>query len=181
MNLTLILGPMKSGKTLELISRISPLKFMPVKFALFQPVRNVRDNEVESRAGAVLFGQKIKNLKEILDHDLEIVGIDEVHMFLPEDIEAVEILLKKQVQVIVSGLDMDYKGKLFDTVSRLIELGPKEIIYKRSVCEKCLHYNGVYTQIFKNEDPVVAGLPPVVPDDGTYNYKPVCRECFVKS
>ena len=181
MHLTLILGPMKSGKTLELISRISPLKFMPVKFSLFQPLRNVRDEEVASRAGATLAGQKIQSLKEILNHDLEIVGIDEVHMFLPEDVEVVETLLKKQVKVIISGLDMDWKGKLFETVSRLIELGPQEIIYKRSVCEKCLKYNGIYTQIFKGNDPVVEGLPPVVPDDGTYQYKPVCRECFVKN
>ncbi len=180
MNLTLILGPMKSGKTLELISRISPLKFMPVKFALFQPIRNVRDADVESRVGAALAGKKVKSLKEILDFDLEIVGIDEAHMFLPEDIAAVERLLRRQTQVIVSGLDLDYKGKLFDTVSRLIELGPREIIYKRSVCEKCFKYNGVYTQIFKNDDPVVEGLPPVVPDDGTYQYKPVCRDCFAR-
>lgn len=171
---------MKSGKTLELISRVSPLKFMPVKFALFQPVKNVRDSEVESRAGAILAGQKIKSLKEILNYDLEIVGIDEIHMFNSEEIEIVEGLLQKRVEVIISGLDMDYKGKLFQIVSRLIELGPKEIVYKRSVCEKCLKYNGVYTQIFKNDYPITDGLPSVIPDDGVYLYKPVCRECFVK-
>ncbi|HPV70676.1 MAG TPA: thymidine kinase [Candidatus Magasanikbacteria bacterium] len=180
MNLTLILGPMKSGKTLELISRISPLKFMPVKFALFQPVKNVRDAEVESRAGAMLQGQKIKSLQEILNYDLEIVGIDEIHMFNPEEISVIEKLLQKQIKVIISGLDMDYRGKLFQIISGLIELGPKEIIFKRSVCEKCLKYNGVYTQIFKNNLPVTQGLPSIVPDDGTYLYKPVCRDCFDK-
>ncbi|MCX6779416.1 MAG: thymidine kinase [Candidatus Magasanikbacteria bacterium] len=181
MDLTLILGPMKSGKTLELISRISPLKYMPVKFVLFQPERNVRDAEVQSRAGAMLSGRKVQSLKEALLEDWDVVGIDEVHMFSPEDVVVVEKLLQKKTRVIISGLDLDYKRKIFDTIVRLIELGPKEIIYKRAVCEKCLEYNGIYTQVFKNEEPVVEGPPSVVPDDGSYQYKPVCRECFIKS
>jgi thymidine kinase len=180
MDLTVILGPMKSGKTYELISLFAPLSYTKINFKLYQSVRNVRDEFIESRNGVHLQAQKIKHLSEILDTAPDVIGIDEIHMFPAAEIDALEELLKRGKRVVVSGLDTDYKGKLFDTVARLFELGPKEIKYRRAVCETCKTPDAIYTQILGNGTPVVAGLPPVVPDDGTYSYQASCRNCFVK-
>lgn len=180
MDLTLILGPMKSGKSYELISYFAPLNYTRMKFGLYQSVRNVRDAFIESRNGVKLEAKKIDSLFDILNDDVEIVGIDEIHMFHSDEIHAIEILLKKNVKVMVSGLDTDYQGKLFDTVAHLMELGPKEIKYRRAVCDTCFAPQAIYTQIFKEKKPVTSGLPPVVPDDGTYNYSAACRDCFQK-
>jgi len=180
MDFTLILGPMKSGKTLDLISRVSPLKYTPIKFELIQPKRNVRDEEIKSRAGAVLSGRKVASLAELLNDDIEIICIDELHMFQASDAAVLNNLLKRGVKIIASGLDMDYKGKLFEIIARVLELGPQEIIYKRAVCENCFNFNAIFTQICRGDKPVVDGLPPVVPDDGTYTYKAVCRSCFIR-
>ncbi|MBI5732094.1 MAG: thymidine kinase [Candidatus Magasanikbacteria bacterium] len=181
MDFTLILGPMKSGKTLELISRFSPLTYANLKAGLFQPFLNVRDKEMESRSGAKIMAQKIKRLDEILKEYWEVVCIDEIHMFNSEEIEVVGDLLKQGVKVMISGLDMDYRGRLFPTVARLLEFGPQEIIYKRAVCEACRKPNAVYTQIFKDGRAITSGVPSVIPEDGTYLYRPVCRQCFVKT
>lgn len=54
MNLTLILGPMKSGKSYELISLFAPLNYTKLKFGLYQSERNVRDSFVASRNGVQL-------------------------------------------------------------------------------------------------------------------------------
>jgi len=180
MDLILILGPMKSGKSYDLISHFAPLSYTKIKFGLYQSVRNVRDSFIQSRNGVQLQAKKIASLFEILESDEEIVGIDEIHMFKAEDIAAVDKLLKRGTQVIISGLDTDYQGKLFDTIVRLMELAPKEIRYRRAVCEICQAPKAIYTQIFKDKKPVVTGIPSVVPDDGTYSYVSTCRDCFVR-
>ncbi len=181
MDLTIILGPMKSGKSFELISYFAPLSYTRIKFGLYQSARNVRDAFIQSRNGVQLSAKKVNSLHEILNDDVEVVGIDEIHMFKAEDVEAIGILLKKNVKVIVSGLDTDYQGKLFDIIARLLELAPKEIKYRRAVCESCKAPQAVYTQILKSNEPITVGLPPVVPDDGTYSYAAVCRDCFTKA
>lgn len=181
MDLLLILGPMKSGKSFELISHFAPLKYTSIPFGLFQSVRNVRDDGICSRNGISLGAQKIESIAQILDKNLQVVGIDEVHMFAESEVENIKKLLEQGTKVIISGLDMDCYGKLFPIVRKLLELGPKDVKYRRAVCEICGNPNAVYTQISKDNKPVLAGLPQVVPDDGTYTYTATCPKCFVKS
>ncbi|MCK4386898.1 MAG: hypothetical protein KAV41_02340 [Candidatus Pacebacteria bacterium] len=180
--LIVILGPMKGGKSFETIGRFMPLKYTDISFGLFQPKRNVRDEQIQSKNGNIIPSQKISNLNELLNKNLDIIGIDEIHMFEENEIQAIETLLKrKNQQIIMSGLDTDYIGKMFPVIRKILELGPNKIIYKRAVCEVCKKMEAVYTQIFdKTGKPVLDKLPPVVPDDGSYIYKPVCRNCFIR-
>jgi thymidine kinase len=181
MDLTLILGPMKSGKSFDLISCFAPLQYATIPFAVYLSAKHVRDETVWSRNGITIEAQKIKSLNQLLDRPVAVVGVDEVHMFPPHEIAVLEILLKHGTRVVVSGLDMDYRGKLFGTTRRLMELGPGEVRYKRAVCEVCRQPDALYTQVFRGEEPVVSGVPSVIPEDGTYRYVPVCRKCFVHS
>lgn len=180
MELTLILGPMKSGKSYDLISYFAPLKYTTIPHVLYQSQRNVRDEQVTSRNGVALAAQKISDLREALTGDWRVVGIDETHMFPASSVEIVEELLKRGVKVIVSGLDLDYRGHMFEVIKGLLELGPKEVRYKRAVCELCKNPEAIYTQVLKMGEPIVADLPPVLPDDGTYTYMTTCRNCFVR-
>lgn len=181
MELILILGPMKSGKSFDLISYFMPLRYTTIPFSLYQSSKNVRDENVWSRNGVSLQAKKVVDLSETLEKNLEVVGIDEIHMFSEKDAEIIGELLKKGKKVIAAGLDTDYRGKIFPVIKKLIELGPKEIRYKRAVCENCKKPDAVYTQIYNGEIPVLEGLPPVVPEDGTFCYKPLCRVCFAKN
>jgi thymidine kinase len=171
---------MKSGKSYDLISYFAPLKYTTIPYVLYQSQRNVRDEQVTSRNGVALAAQKISDLKEALLGDWRVVGIDETHMFPASTVEIVEELLKRGVKVIVSGLDLDYRGHMFEIVKGLLELGPKEVRYKRAVCEICKNPEAIYTQVLKLGEPIVADLPPVLPDDGTYTYMTTCRHCFIK-
>ena len=180
MDLTLILGPMKSGKSFDLISYFAPLKYTDIPHVLYQSARNVRDEHICSRNGIVLEAKKAGSLAEALDQNFSVVGIDELHMFNPADVEVVAKLLDRGVKIIAAGLDIDYRGKMFDIVRGLLELGPKEVRYKRAVCELCRKPTAVYSQVFNNGAPITFGMPSVIPDDGTFTYKPVCRNCFVK-
>lgn len=179
MDLTLILGPMKSGKSFDLISHFAPLQYTDISYILYQSSRNVRDEKISSRNGVGIEAKKITNLKEALDKNFSVIGIDEVHMFDSADVVVVAQLLKNGVKVVAAGLDMDYKGKIFDIVKSLLELGPKEVRYRRAACEVCRLPEAVYTQVFNKGEPVVVGMPSVIPDDGTFTYQPVCRHCFI--
>jgi len=180
MELILILGPMKSGKSFELISYFLPFRYTNIPYGLYQSSKNVRSENIWSRDGIELKAEKIDDFSQVLKKELKIIGIDEIHMFDEKNIKAIEELLKKDVKIVASGLDMDYRGEIFPVIKRLLELGPKEVRYKRAVCEICKKPNAIYTQIFKDREPVLDGLPSIVPDDGSYIYKPVCRNCFKK-
>lgn len=180
MSLTLILGPMKSGKSLELIQRFAPLAYTNIPFALYQSTRNVRDEQITSRNGVFMNATKVPSIPEAAPIQYHIIGIDEIHMFPPEDVRTIKRLLQNNVKVIISGLDTDYQGKMFDIIRGLFELGPQEVIYKRAVCEICHAPKAVYSQVLYQEVPLVKGMPPVIPDDGTFTYQSVCRDCFVR-
>lgn len=180
MDLTLILGPMKSGKSFDLISYFAPLKYTDIPHMLYQSSRNVRDEHISSRNGVIIEATKVGSLADALDKDYAVVGVDELHMFDPADVAVVAELLKKGVKIVAAGLDIDYQGKMFEIIKGLLELGPKEVKYKRSVCELCRKPNAVYSQVFSKGVPLTEGMPPVIPDDGTFTYQPVCRNCFVK-
>lgn len=180
MDLTLILGPMKSGKSYDLISFFAPLQYTDIPFALYQPTRNVRDEQIQSRNGIGINAQKITSLKEIIPTSARIIGIDELHMFEAEDVSHIEQLLHEGIKIIASGLDLDYQGKMFAPIQRLLELGPKEVRYRRAVCEICKSPEATHSQVLENSTPLTSGMPPTIPDDGTFDYQARCRKCFVR-
>jgi thymidine kinase len=180
MELTLILGPMKSGKSFELINHFMFLEKKNVSFGLYQSLRNVRDKKIWSRDGIEINAGKIDSLSEIKRENVEVVGVDEIHMFPAEDVGIIKDLLERGVKVIIAGLDTDYQGKMFSIVRKLLDLKPGKVEYKKAICEICWKEEAIYTQIFKDKEFILDGLPPVVPDDGTYTYKPVCKNCFKK-
>lgn len=172
---------MKSGKSLELVSLLSPLRFSNVRHRIYQSARHVRDAGVVSRSGAALTTVKTRSLAEALDEDFEVVGVDEVHMFTVEDIEVVRVLLRRGSRVVAAGIDLDHRGELFAPVRALLELGPAVVNYRRAVCDICRQFAAVYTQVLEHGEPMIRELPPstALPDDGTYTYEARCRDCVV--
>lgn len=186
MPLTLILGPMKSAKSLDLASLMLPLTHTDLAHGVFHSRRNVRDeNEIHSRAGVCLPAKKIVSLEEIynLSPRPTFIGIDEIHMFAEKDAEIVAKLLLVDCSVYAAGLDLDYRGIMFPIIRQLLSLGPKEVRFKRAVCERCRKPEAIFTQVYEGEKPILSGYPPAIPDDGTgrFTYEPVCRHCFQRS
>src|SRR4051812_39907538 len=122
---------MKSGKSLELVSLLSPLQFTDVRHRVFQSARHVRDAGVVSRSGAALATVKAASLAAALDEDVDVVGIDEVHMFAMPDMAVVRTLLERGTRVVAAGIDLDHRGELFAPVRALLELGPASVTYPR--------------------------------------------------
>lgn len=180
MTFVFITGPMKSGKSLELIARVEPFKFAQKKIAYIQPKRNVRESAISSRAGVDAEALVVASLADVPD-TFDVLGVDEVHMFKEGDATIIEQWVRAGKSVFVTGLDLDYQGRMIPMVRRLFEYRPDTVIMKNSVCEVCHAYDARFTQILNGDGPVRTGLPPVVPDDGTYHYEARCRTCFVRS
>lgn len=181
-DLTVIVGPMKSGKSLELVSLLSPLRYSDVTHRVYQSARHVRDGGVASRVGGSLETTKASDLSAALTEDVEVVGIDEVHMFSVRDVAVVAALLDRGTRVVACGIDTDHRGEMFAPVKALLELGPQVVTYRRAVCDVCRRFCAVHTQVLEDGVPFTRRLAPSqpLPDDGTYTYEARCRDCFAR-
>ncbi|WP_306208181.1 thymidine kinase [Actinoplanes sp. RD1] len=181
MDLTVILGPMKGGKSLEMISLLSPLQHAGVPHRVYQSARHGRDTAVTSRSGGSLQTVKATTLAGAADAGLEVIGVDEVHMFTVEDIAVLGEAVRRGVKVVVAGIDLDHRGKLFAPVRALLELAPEKVIHRRAVCDVCRSLDATHTQVLEHGEPFIRELAPstALPDDGTYTYEARCRRCVV--
>ena len=168
---------MKSGKSLELIARVAPYEFAHKRVLYVQSKKDVRDEGITSRAGINTKATRVSSLSEV-KNNVDVIGIDEVHMFHEDDAKYIEKWLRKGKEVFASGLDLDYSATLTPMVRRLVELKPELVITKTAVCEACHEYRALFTQILHKGKAVLGGLPSIVPEDGTYVYQARCRDCY---
>ena len=180
MSLIVITGPMKSGKSLELISRMSIYEHTNLNALLIQPSLNVRDSGIRSRLGPELPAMKVSSLEDINGEadEIDIIGVDEAFMFPLKDVQRIKQWLLSGKTVIASTLDISAMGNVLDFYVELLRLGVDELIMRKAVCELCKNVGAQFTVITKKGKPVRSGLPDLVPEDGTYEYKPACRDCF---
>ncbi len=148
MNLTIIFGPMFSGKTTRLIQELT--KFMDVvhqknsaKCLLLNHIFDNRNPEIGiSSHGSSFKGisslievKQVSCLKNVNVEEYNVIGIDEAQFF--EDLEIVKEWVNSGKNVIISGLIADAFmnpfGKLFTLVSFA-----DNVIQCHSICAKCL-------------------------------------------
>ena len=116
-------GPMKSGKTREILHKIDKIKYLEnCNFLFMKPKVDTRNSFIKSRFSE-LKEQCITidetNPKEILSHikiDLDLLIIDEVQFFSQNIVQVVEEILKKG-----KWHQIRYKMSLQDTRSRLLK------------------------------------------------------------
>ncbi|MDP3953621.1 MAG: hypothetical protein Q8P99_02275 [bacterium] len=182
----LILGPMASGKSIALIAELDRYEHAHKKVLTVHSIANVREEDVESRIGLSRKAVKVERLSDLNGQvdieNVDVIGIDELLMFDPEDsFETIKRWLASGKAVIASSVDMLGNGSLSKTVKRLLELVP-DVKYERAVCEECDVIDARFTKVSKSNGELVdrKSLPDIIPEDGTYAYKPVCRDCFYK-
>ncbi len=121
-----IVGPMFSGKTEELIRRLRRAVIAKQKVQVFKPAIDTRydDREVVSHAGGAFSATPLNSITEIwdyLDDDTTVVGIDEGQFFGDEINDVVRRLAdERDIRVIIAGLDMDFRGEPFGPIPHLM-------------------------------------------------------------
>jgi thymidine kinase len=116
-----ICGSMFSGKTEEMIRRLRRARIAKQNIQVFKPVIDNRYNsdKVTSHAGVdfeAIPVQKASEIKNNLQPNTTVVGIDEVQFIDDAIIQVIEELANQGMRVIVTGLDMNFRGDPFGCV-----------------------------------------------------------------
>lgn len=168
-----IVGSMFSGKTEELIRRLTRAKIARLKVEIFKPGIDTRYDEVEvvSHNKNSIHSQPIENAEQILlyAHDVDVVGIDEAQFFDNQLASVCNQLANRGVRVIVAGLDMDFQGKPFGPIPHLMAIA--EYVTKvHAICIRCGNLAQYSHRTIQGEELVVLGE--------TESYEPLCRRCY---
>jgi thymidine kinase len=139
--LELIIGPMFSGKSTEIIKRVRLLKLINKRILIVKPKIDNRyiEGKITSHNFETVDCKIINNLNEVNDSEInqiDTIIIDE-GQFFSDLLETVSIWLKKfSINIIVAGLDGDFQQKPIGQILNLIPLSNK-CIKLNSVCNIC--------------------------------------------
>lgn len=182
-----ITGPMFSEKSGELIRRLLKLeKYGRQKVKAYKPTEDTRfsENEIVSRIGHSFPATNIpKELtSEIVENilieaeDYSTLAFSESQFFSAEILYLIEELADRGKNIILDGLNLDFRAKAFGSMGDLIAMAD-EVVKLFAFCACCGSSNGTHTQRILNGQPAKPG--PIIVIGDTENYEPRCRTCFV--
>jgi thymidine kinase len=177
-----VVGPMFSGKSDELIRRIKRALIARQRVQVFKPriddryhVADVSSHDGR-RAEAVPVRDSIELRAYLTDPLPDVVAVDEVQFFDAALTKLVLELADKGVRVICAGLDMDFRGEQFGIMPEL--LARAEYVEKLyAVCPVC-GAPATRTQRFVNGKPARYD-DPVILVGASEAYEPRCRKCHI--
>jgi len=169
-----VVGPMFSGKSEELIRRLRRAEIARQRVQIFKPEIDQRytRNGIVSHSGLEIPSELVRTGQEILDRvaaRTEVVGIDEAQFLGETVVDACVKLADLGKRVIVAGLDTDFMGRPFEPMPRLLAVA-EEITKLLAICMHCGN-PAVHTQRLTASDELI-----VVGAGGVYEAR--CRRCF---
>ena len=178
--LTVVCGSMFAGKSEELIRLARRALYAKRKIQVFKPSIDDRYHQtmVVSHQGISFEAETVNGVNELrkkLQSDVQMILIEEVQFF---DISIVELcveLADKGVEVIIAGLDQDFRRQPFGPMASLL-IAADEVVKLRAICMKC-------GQTASHTYRMVDGKParwddPIVLIGATESYEARCRNCF---
>ncbi|MFW9855843.1 MAG: thymidine kinase [Candidatus Thorarchaeota archaeon] len=136
-----IFGPMKSGKSEQLIRFFRELNYSEIKGVAFKPKVDIRDKKIASRAfdfdlDAIIINESHPELifQHLEGSDYKIIGIDEAQFFDNRLVDVVDDLLKAKYHIIVSGLMLSFRGEPFGPMPWIVGRANK-IVRLTAICD----------------------------------------------
>ena len=171
-----ITGSMFSGKTEELIRRLRRARFAKQKVEIFKPRIEIRysEEEVVSHDDNSIHSTPVDSAANIilLASEVEVVGIDEAQFFDDGLVDVCNQLAYSGVRVIIAGLDMDYRGKPFGPMPKLMSIA--EYVTKvHAICVRCGNLAHYTHRLSEDDKLIVLGETDI--------YEPLCRVCYLKA
>lgn len=169
---------MFSGKTDELIRRLVRATIAKQKVQVFKPAIDVRYavEKVTSHAGSdydAIPVQKAAEIREKIEPDTTVIGIDEAQFFDPEVVQVAEELATRGIRVLVAGLDTDFRGEPFGPMPVLMSMA-EHVDKLHAICMVCGD-EASRTQRLVNGRPARVD-DPVVIVGASEMYEARCRE-----
>lgn len=139
-SLELVVGPMYSGKSEELIRRCRRAAIKQ-RVQVFKPRLDDRYSRdaVVSHSEAQIAAVPVDTALEMLDLALpetNVIGVDEGQFFGSDLLAVCDALVRQGKRVVVAGLELDYRGQLFGVIPQLMALAEK-VDKLAAVCNVC--------------------------------------------
>lgn len=172
-----IVGPMFSGKSEELIRRLKRARIARQRVACFKPDIDLRYHRTHiashsSQTHDASTVANVERLREALSTQLgeiEVVGIDEAQFFDESIIPLVVELVHLGKRIIMAGLDTTFTAEPFGPIPALMAIAD-EVSKLSAVCMVC-GAPAIHTQrLGASQELVVVGAAGV--------YEARCRACF---
>jgi len=182
--LVVICGSMFSGKSEELMFRLRRAGYAKKKVLTIKHQIDTRKSFacIVSHNGEKREANSIGNcsdgmhaLIEMVDDTIDVIGIDEIQFFPPAVIPIFQQFVNEGKQVIVAGLDMNFRGEPFGIVPTLMAIAD-EVIKLRAICISCGNEANLSQRL-------INGVParyddPTILVGGEESYEARCRHCF---
>lgn len=177
--LEVVVGPMFSGKSEEMIRRINRARIAKQKVQVFKHCIDdryaidhvVSHNGMKVEAIKVLYASDIL---EYIDEDAIVIAIDEVQFFGEDIVDVCVRLADEGKRVIVGGLDQDFKAEPFGCTPEL--MAAAEFVDKiQAICIKCGN-PATRTQRLIDGKPASYD-DPIILVGATESYEARCRKC----
>ncbi|MBI5806560.1 thymidine kinase [candidate division TA06 bacterium] len=177
--LEVICGCMFSGKTEELIRRLKRASYARQKVQIFKHSFDTRYDElsITTHYGLKLPTVPCREPGDIIrgiERGVQVVGIDEVQFYGDLIVPAIEEVLNQDIKVIVSGLDMDFRGEAFGAMPRLLTMA-EQVDKLTAICSVCGE-PATRTQRLLDGHPAPYDSE-VVSVGSTEKYEARCRKC----
>ncbi|KAH0574311.1 Thymidine kinase [Spironucleus salmonicida] len=172
-NIQLILGPMFSGKSTELIRRIRKYRaakrsVLVVKFAADTRYSADQLSTHDMMGLPAVQASRLADVIHLVDATIDVVAIDE-GQFYPDLVEHAEALANAGKTVLVTALDGNFLRKPFDVIPPLCALAD-HVDKLSSVCYSCFQDAPFSARITNDTAEVVIG--------GADMYVACCRACW---
>jgi thymidine kinase len=166
---------MFSGKTEELIRRLTRARIARQRVEIFKPALDTRYHAVDIVSHSAL---SIRSTPIALPAEMlllaagsDVVGVDEAQFFDESLVEVCRELADAGKRVVVAGLDMDYLGRPFGPIPAL--LATAEFVTKvHAVCVCCGEIASYSYRSVPSQEQVLLGE--------TDSYEARCRPCFLE-
>lgn len=138
-----IMGPMFSGKTEELIRRIRVAGYAKQPTQVFKHILDSKspgdENKIVSHSSFEIDAISVNSSEEIipqLNKGVRVIGIDGAQFFDSEIVEVVQSLANMGMRVIIAGLDTDSRAKPYGFMSTLAAQAEK-LDKLKAICMEC--------------------------------------------
>ncbi len=136
-----ICGSMFSGKTEELLRRVRRAQIAKQKIQVFKPLIDNRysADHVQSHDSNRIISRPLEKARDILkyvENNTRVVGIDEAQFFDEGVIDVAQKLAYRGIQVIIAGLDMDFRGLPFGPMPKLLAIA-EDVTKLSAICVIC--------------------------------------------
>ena len=156
--LHMIVGPMFSGKTSAMLSKLERLQLAQKEVILI--TKDTRNKEIMTHAGIKFSGNIVSTFEEckkcLETKNIKAVGIDETQFFDVDELYEFVLQFYGKVDIYAAGLDSDFRRSPFEWVEALLPHA-NSIVKLTAVCPVCGE-DAIYTKrIVNNNERILEG------------------------